>query len=260
MDGNDSLKRILCWGPAFKDDNGEFIPRESKEQQDDCNINGNNYISREKVNQWAKGTLEDMLPIGKDLDENAADAESNPCAKRWKNMIDELTMHMCAKYPLAVMNELLVTLGTNIGNGYDIGCKFGTTLANSPLGLHARNFLVQNYKQALKLINSLPALEKQMSNQSVMDFMIFDQWLAEENVYLKGLVREPQEETLQMEYYKKLSLNDAQAAWLVITPEMHGARDYMQSTEMKRHHTLKIFEKDLSIVQGLETKLGIMTR
>ena len=36
-----------------------------------------------------------------------------------------------AKYPLAIIEVLLEGLGADIGGGYDIGCKFGTTLDHS---------------------------------------------------------------------------------------------------------------------------------
>src|SRR6266550_6183915 len=39
-----------------------------------------------------------------------------------------------AKYPLAITNILLQAFGRNLCIGYDIGCKFGTTVKNSPLG------------------------------------------------------------------------------------------------------------------------------
>ena len=32
----------------------------------------------------------------------------------------------------------------------------------------------------------------------------FDKWLEEENEYLEGLTKEPEEETLHIEYYQKL--------------------------------------------------------
>lgn len=43
-----------------------------------------------------------------------------------------------AKYPLAVVEALLDAFGSRIGGGYDIGCKFKTTLANSALGDQAQ--------------------------------------------------------------------------------------------------------------------------
>src|SRR6266576_2940423 len=39
-----------------------------------------------------------------------------------------------AKYPLAITNILLQVFGCDLCIGYDIGCKFGTTVKNSPLG------------------------------------------------------------------------------------------------------------------------------
>ena len=67
MDGNDSLKHVIRRGPATEDKNGELVPGKSKELQDDRNVDGDYYISREKVDQWAKETLEEMPPTGKEL-------------------------------------------------------------------------------------------------------------------------------------------------------------------------------------------------
>ena len=43
------------------------------------------------------------------------------------------------KYPLAVDEVLLEVLVMALGGGYDIGCKFGTTLNHSELGPLARS-------------------------------------------------------------------------------------------------------------------------
>jgi len=42
-----------------------------------------------------------------------------------------------AKYPLACVAKLLDAFGEDLGGGFDIGCKFKTTLAKSPLGRRA---------------------------------------------------------------------------------------------------------------------------
>jgi hypothetical protein len=42
-----------------------------------------------------------------------------------------------AKYELAVLALLLAAFGLRLGLGYDIGCKFGTTVNNSTLGERA---------------------------------------------------------------------------------------------------------------------------
>lgn len=44
-----------------------------------------------------------------------------------------------AKYPLAVVEALFDAFGSGLGVGYDIGCKFKTTLANSELGQRAQS-------------------------------------------------------------------------------------------------------------------------
>jgi hypothetical protein len=43
-----------------------------------------------------------------------------------------------------------------------------------------------------------------MEDLGIADVGVFDGWLAEEREYLLGLKREPEIETLQMEYYQKL--------------------------------------------------------
>lgn len=67
------------------------------------------------------------------------------------------------------------------------------------------NFLYSNYKQALDiLVNGNDVLPKAMRDLGVMDDRVFEGWLEEEKVYLRDLTREPEEETLQMEYWQRL--------------------------------------------------------
>lgn len=42
-----------------------------------------------------------------------------------------------SKYPLSIVEVLLHTFGKNIGCSYDIGCKFGTTVNKTSLGVKA---------------------------------------------------------------------------------------------------------------------------
>jgi len=42
-----------------------------------------------------------------------------------------------SKYALAVTSKLLDTIGSDLSGGYDIGCRFKTTLASSILGERA---------------------------------------------------------------------------------------------------------------------------
>lgn len=65
-------------------------------------------------------------------------------------------------------------------------------------------FLVQNYHQALCIIDSKDELEKKMKERGIMDHCTFEQWLEKEWQYLKGLSQEPIEEMMAMEYYQAL--------------------------------------------------------
>lgn len=314
-DGNDSLKRDYCKEHSVDpiDEDGDVVPvlGPSSAQTDTRAVGQGIYLSREAVDKWAKEALE-MMP-----DEEVEDSEDNPCAQRWKNMIDELTskvwgvfdetgifLTLCrhgfvlmvadmvrsgelAKYPLAVVDSMLDTFGSDLAFGYDIGCKFGSTVNTSPLGNKARalshhclvgafhghahnrlcqlsnlatykeglgledlegcerffsksnglassvrhasvfhrkqtiteyckhldtfetyqslsTFLVNNYKQAVLILNSKPVLVRAMAGLGIDDEVVFEEWLEEEREYLRGLSKEPPAETLEMEYYQKL--------------------------------------------------------
>ncbi|KAG6825030.1 hypothetical protein H0H92_005057 [Tricholoma furcatifolium] len=167
MDGNDSLKRLRSANkqlPPEDDSSGPLLLPESRAWQDSRTVHGDRYLTREEVDRWAKATLEGLMPA--ELSEE--DTEDNPCAGRWVNMVNEVTAKMwgifdetgvflalcrhgfslviadmvqsgeLAKYPLAVVSALLEAFGDGIGGGYDIGCKFKTTLDRSKLGERAR--------------------------------------------------------------------------------------------------------------------------
>ncbi|KAJ3502742.1 hypothetical protein NLJ89_g8746 [Agrocybe chaxingu] len=161
MDGNDSLKRIIRREapPEGHESGGLVMP--SSEAADSREVGKGWYLTREEVDKWSKETLAALFA---DFTED----DDNPCAERWKNMSQELAAKMWAifdesglfiaacrhgfvlvmadmvrsgelsKYPLAVVAKLLETFGVDLGGGYDIGCRFKTTLANSPLGAKAR--------------------------------------------------------------------------------------------------------------------------
>ena len=65
-------------------------------------------------------------------------------------------------------------------------------------------FLVNNYKQAIGILNGEAAFVKQLHDQHIANTSVFQDWLAEEKAYLEGLSREPLLETLEMEYWQKL--------------------------------------------------------
>ncbi|KAG1805960.1 uncharacterized protein BJ212DRAFT_1283144, partial [Suillus subaureus] len=67
------------------------------------------------------------------------------------------------------------------------------------------NFLYNNYKQALEILaNGKTVPPKVMQDLGVEDKSVFECWPEQEKIYLKGLAQEPEEETLQMEYWQSL--------------------------------------------------------
>ena len=53
-------------------------------------------------------------------------------------MADMVQSGKLSKYALSVVQKMIETFGADLGLGYDIGCRFRTTLDNSPLGSKAR--------------------------------------------------------------------------------------------------------------------------
>ncbi|KAG0693826.1 hypothetical protein DFH29DRAFT_1006902 [Suillus ampliporus] len=148
--------KTLC---DLQDDDNDPSLQLSTELPSTQFVGGDRYLSREYIEQFATDSPVDMM---------ANDDEDNPCAGRWKNMRDDKTKKMwgvfdesgvflavCrhgfslviadmvqsgeqAKYPLAVVSKLLDTFGKDLGGGYDIGCRFKTTLDHSTIGHRAR--------------------------------------------------------------------------------------------------------------------------
>jgi hypothetical protein len=65
-------------------------------------------------------------------------------------------------------------------------------------------FLLNNYKQALSLLETKPAVIAALTKVGASSGEVVQEWLREEEVYLRGLSKEPLDETLEMEYYKIL--------------------------------------------------------
>ncbi|KAJ7810267.1 hypothetical protein B0H13DRAFT_2243470 [Mycena leptocephala] len=165
MDGNDSLKRVLTKEKGAVDENGT-AKRGGTERPDPrtADAGGTYFLSREKVNQFTKELLAQFTKAPRSDDPE----EDSECQERWKNMSEELTSRMwgifdetgiflclcrhgfvllvadmvrsgeLAKYGLAITDALLDAFGPDLGEGYDIGCGFATTIKNSPIGEKAR--------------------------------------------------------------------------------------------------------------------------
>ncbi|KAK7022491.1 hypothetical protein R3P38DRAFT_2532722 [Favolaschia claudopus] len=159
MDGNDSLKRVLT-----REKGGKEKGRSERPDPRAAEGGGNYYITREKVDKWAKEVLAKLVKKPRKAKEDA-DSE---CQERWKNMSEDLTAKMwgvfdetgiflalcrhgfvllvadmvrsgeLAKYGLAVTNALMEAFGEDLGIGYDIGCGFRITISQSPLGEKAK--------------------------------------------------------------------------------------------------------------------------
>ncbi|KAJ3761232.1 hypothetical protein EV360DRAFT_68044 [Lentinula raphanica] len=65
-------------------------------------------------------------------------------------------------------------------------------------------FLVNKYKQAIEIQQSAPALACTMNDLGITSTSIFVKWLKQKKQYLQSLKKELPEETLQMEYFRKL--------------------------------------------------------
>ncbi|KAG2136207.1 hypothetical protein BD769DRAFT_1626952 [Suillus cothurnatus] len=101
------------------------------------------------------------------------------------------------------------------------------------------DFLYSNYKQVLDILNDGNAtLPQLMRDLKVADETVFEHWLEEEKVYLQGLTQEPEDETLQMDYWQRL-VKDTRKA------------------ESARQHALEDYERNLKVIQALELKLEI---
>ncbi|KAJ7451074.1 hypothetical protein FB451DRAFT_1284595 [Mycena latifolia] len=157
MDGNNSLRRFKQTSRPEEDDE---VPGASKARKDDREVPGDYYLLREEVDKWAKEGLEDLMK-GYSLNPEWVEEEDG-CSERWSNMREEITsralgmydetgifLSLCrhgfvlvvtdmiqsgelAKYGFAVVNHLIHVLG-EVGDGYDIGCKFAKMVNAHPV-------------------------------------------------------------------------------------------------------------------------------
>ncbi|KAJ7238094.1 hypothetical protein B0H12DRAFT_1025997, partial [Mycena haematopus] len=133
--------------------------------------------------------------------------------------------------------------------------------------------IANKYRRALKIKGTEPLLRDAMAAMGVDSRSEFETWLIKEKEYLSSLSKEPEEETLQMEYYQKLvNLLDHQervdAIRNVSCPFVPAETDTTYAAaaaqtrriETQRRHALEVLGKTLNDVQELELKLGIQTR
>ncbi|PBL04558.1 hypothetical protein ARMGADRAFT_1022949 [Armillaria gallica] len=92
---------------------------------DNCDGHGDYFLSRDEVNAWSKEAIGNMIVT------DAKDTEGNPY------MVQSGELLFRAKYLLAITDKIIKGLGQDLMCGYDVGCKFGTTITKSPLGVLA---------------------------------------------------------------------------------------------------------------------------
>ncbi|KAJ7846839.1 hypothetical protein B0H14DRAFT_3086242 [Mycena olivaceomarginata] len=131
-------------------------------------------------------------------------------------------------------------------------------------------FLCDNYRQALKILQTEPALKHWMQEEGVEDYDTFHVWLEEEKEYLLGLdagLPKKRELTLEMEYLQKLvNLEGSQKRVTTIRAAERAAQadgaDYSPApiSHVARRHAIEQRNRDIELVEDLEQKLGVETQ
>ncbi|KAL0564922.1 hypothetical protein V5O48_017110, partial [Marasmius crinis-equi] len=372
MDGNNSLKRMKRLEGVF-DEHGAKVASAgpSIEHPDSRAVSSDFYLTRQEVDRFEEGNWKNWEEW-----EDVEVDEPNPCEERWRNMNEKNTasswamyeetgvfLALCrhsfvllivdmiesgemAKYPLAVVHRLLTVLGECLGGGYDIGCKFASTIRRSPLkklaerlrykslvGIfhgHGHNrlcqtenlgtyvpgtgkedlenlerffshsndlastvrhassfhrqqtitaylhhtddfdtfqrlskFLTDRFKQAAEILLTQDAVHRSLESLGVSSLKDVEGWLAEEKEYLSSLRKEPQEETLKMDYYRALKkynehsemLKDLSLVW-VNTPSQ-GLNKELTDINNRRRKLVDDVDSARHNVLALEAKLLI---
>lgn len=122
-----------------------------------------------------------------------------------------------------------------------VGCLFNSVycffITDINCSIFEGKFLLENYKQALAVLDTRPAVLIAMEKVGAGDGSIVKTWLAEEDAYLHGLKKEPLQETLKMEYYSLLVALEAStyislfyyaSILLIITPQTTGINSQQQ--------------------------------
>ncbi|KAJ7027673.1 hypothetical protein C8F04DRAFT_964922 [Mycena alexandri] len=129
-------------------------------------------------------------------------------------------------------------------------------------------FLVNNYWQALEILEGESALHSAMQAAGIDDVSEFPKRLESEFKFLKSLMADSVEDTLQMEYYQRLvNLADRRfvvlisfpISWLILKLELVKAEDSTASTTVRRH-AQENFDKAWAEVQETEIRMGVKDR
>ncbi|KAJ7042225.1 hypothetical protein C8F04DRAFT_1252201 [Mycena alexandri] len=116
-------------------------------------------------------------------------------------------------------------------------------------------FLVDNYWQALEILEGEPALYLGMKAAGIDDVTEFPRRLEAEFTFLKSLMADSEEDTLHMEYYQRLvNLADRR-----LKLELTKCKDSTASATVRRH-AQENFDKAWIEVQETEVRMGVKER
>ncbi|KAJ7029742.1 hypothetical protein C8F04DRAFT_1211894 [Mycena alexandri] len=116
-------------------------------------------------------------------------------------------------------------------------------------------FLVDNYWQALEILEGEPALYLGMKGAGIDDVAEFPRRLEAEFTFLKSLMADSEEDTLHMEYYQRLvNLADRR-----LKLELTKCKDSTASATVRRH-AQENFDKAWIEVQETEVRMGVKER
>ncbi|KAF8133486.1 hypothetical protein K438DRAFT_1507353, partial [Mycena galopus ATCC 62051] len=116
-------------------------------------------------------------------------------------------------------------------------------------------FLVNNYKQAIHILDTEEALHTAMLEAGIKDVNEFSDRLKEEMEYLKSLKMEPEEETDQMEYFRRLVvLMEKRQKFDEVFAE--GSR----SRPITKRHAREGYDRAIAEVEEIERRMEVVTR
>ncbi|KAJ7435593.1 hypothetical protein B0H11DRAFT_1755896 [Mycena galericulata] len=117
------------------------------------------------------------------------------------------------------------------------------------------SFIVNNYWQALDILDTKPALYEAMAREGITDVAEFPRRLKAEREMLMKLKYEPEEETEKMEYYQKLANLQARADRVEEVTAVGST-----ASKVVRRHAAENLEKATVAVQEMEVEMGVEVR
>ncbi|KAG8917673.1 hypothetical protein FRC02_002971 [Tulasnella sp. 418] len=128
-------------------------------------------------------------------------------------------------------------------------------------------FIADNYKQALTVIAEYRDIFAQVQNLELIANMDFDRWHEEEKVYLVGLRKEPEEETMAIAYVEAIdNLRAAEESFdlkkrtLQRPPQVNQAGEVRRTITLTYKAALDKVNKFSEVVETLEAQMNLSER